>query len=289
MVVSGGRFGRVTGRPARALDAGRAIGLVVSDLDGTLWEQPEAIPERTLDAIAELERRGVPLLIATGRRVASTRDPLAVVGLAPPAVVLNGGLGLDLGSGERFHRGGFAPGDASAVLDAFLEWDVEPCVYVDHETRPVWVGEAPSTHRDHLSGFGRDVGTGELERVVCDEYVLAFGVLGITAERAEGVARALEGVATPHVSPDRQYGGHTVTVAPTGLSKWDGVEAYCDRIGIDPRTVLAIGDGPNDVELLERAAIAVVPEDAHADARATADHVVGRAADGGWADLLDLL
>ena len=81
------------------------IGLVVTDLDGTLWERPETIPERTLDAIAELERRSIPLLIATGRRVASTRDPLAAVGLAPPAVVLNGGLGVDLASGQRFHRG----------------------------------------------------------------------------------------------------------------------------------------------------------------------------------------
>ena len=45
------------------------IGLVVTDLDGTLWERPETIPERTLDAIAELERRSIPLLIATGRRV----------------------------------------------------------------------------------------------------------------------------------------------------------------------------------------------------------------------------
>jgi hypothetical protein len=265
------------------------IGLVVSDLDGTLWERPETIPERTLDAIAELERRGVPLLIATGRRVASTREPLAAVGLAPPAVVLNGGLGVDLESGERFHRGGFAPDDASAVLAAFLAWDVEPCVYVDHDTRPVWVGDTPSTHPEHLAGFGADVGVGPLARIVSDEYVLAFGVLGIDGEQALGVGRALETVATPHVSPDRQYGGHTVTVAPTGLSKWDGVEAYCSISGIESGTVLAIGDGPNDVELLERAAVAVVPDDAHDAARAIADHVVGRAVDGGWADVLDLL
>ncbi|MDX2380095.1 MAG: HAD family hydrolase [Acidimicrobiia bacterium] len=265
------------------------IGLVVTDLDGTLWERPETIPERTLDAIAELERRSIPLLIATGRRVASTRDPLAAVGLAPPAVVLNGGLGVDLASGQRFHRGGFSPVDAAGVLAAFLEWDVEPCVYLDDDMRPVRVGASPSTHTDHLAGFGRDVGVGQLERIVSDEHVLAFAVLGIGGEQAHGVGRALEGIATPHVSPDRQYGGHTVTVAPTGLSKWDGVEAFCADRGIDPGAVLAIGDGPNDTELLEGAVVAVVPEDAHDAARAIADHIVGRAAGGGWAELLDLL
>jgi hydroxymethylpyrimidine pyrophosphatase-like HAD family hydrolase len=266
-----------------------AIGLVATDLDGTLWERPESVPQRTQDAVAELGCRGVPLLIATGRRVASTRDPLAAIGLAPPAVVLNGGLGLDLSSGERFHRAGFAPNDAAAVLAAFAAWDVEPCVYVDHDVWPVRVGPSPSTHPEHLAGFGDDVDAGTLDRVVVDEYVLAFGVLGIPVDQAEGIGLALASVATPHVSPDRQYGGHTITVAPTGGSKWDGVEAFCVMHRIDPRTVLAVGDGPNDVELLERAAIAVAPEDAHPSARALADHIVGRAADGGWAELLDLV
>jgi hypothetical protein len=90
------------------------IQLVVSDLDGTLWERDDVVPERTQAALTELEARGVPLLIATGRRVASTRGPLAAIGLAPPAVVLNGGLGLDLATGRRFHRGGYAAGDARA-------------------------------------------------------------------------------------------------------------------------------------------------------------------------------
>lgn len=285
----GGRVRLVTDRPLRTTAATGTVGLVVTDLDGTLWERPDTIPERSLEAIAELDRRGVPLLIATGRRVASTRDPLAAVGLAPPAVVLNGGLGLDLGSGERFHRGGFRAGDALAVLAAFVEWDVEPCVYVDHDTRPVRVGASPSTHPEHLAGFGDEVGTDSLDRVVAEEHVLAFGVLGITGEQADGVGRSLASVATPHVAPDRQYGGHTITVAPTGGSKWDGVEAYCATRSIDSTGVLAIGDGPNDVELLDRAAVAVVPQDAHPTAHEHADHVVGRAADGGWADLLDLL
>jgi hydroxymethylpyrimidine pyrophosphatase-like HAD family hydrolase len=266
-----------------------AVELVVTDLDGTLWEQPDSVPRPTQAAISELARRDIPLLIATGRRVASTRDPLAAIGVAPPAVVLNGGLGLDLSSGERFHRGGFSSTEAAAVLGAFFEWDVEPCVYVDHDTRPVWVGRSPSTHPDHLAGFGDDVGVGPLERIVEDEYVLAFAVLGVGDEAAAGVGAALASLATPHVAADRQYGGFTVTVAPSGRSKWDGVEAFCDRRGIDSSAVLAIGDGPNDLELLQHAAVAVVPEDAHPTARAAADHVVGRAAHGGWAELLDLL
>ena len=78
-------------------------------------------------------------------------------------------------------------------------------------------------------------------------------------------------------------------VAPRGRSKWDGVAAFCAGQGLDPRAVMAIGDGPNDVELLANAAVAVVPHGAHPAVRRRAHHVVGRAEEGGWADILDIL
>ena len=268
---------------------GVRIELVVTDLDGTLWELETAIHDRTRAAILHLLDQTTPLLVATGRRVGSTRAPLAALGLAPPAVVLNGALGLDLASGDRFHRGGFVPEEAAAVLDAHLAHGIEPCVYVDHDDHPVWVSANPSTHPEHLASFDTDVASGDLRAVVGTERVLAFGVLGIDEDAAHRLGEDLTTVASPHVDRDRGYGGYAVTVAPRAQSKWDGVAAFCALHGLDPNAVLAIGDGPNDAELLDNAAIAVVPEDAHPAARRHADHVVGRARDGGWADILHLL
>lgn len=127
------------------------IELVVTDLDGTLWEQEEVLHDRTRAAVLHLiDQRTPPLLIATGRRVASTRDPLAAFGLAPPAVVLNGALGLDLASGERFHRGGFARSEGEDLHR-----------HVEHgSARPAPVGgdEAIGLAED---GRGDDEGIGE--------------------------------------------------------------------------------------------------------------------------------
>lgn len=270
------------GRPVRA-------SLVVTDLDGTFWERPGEIHGRTLAAVRGLAQREVPWMVATGRRVAATRAPLAEVGLAPAAVVLNGGLGIDLSTGERFHHGGFERGAARAVLAAFERHGVEPCVYIDHDLRPVWVGESPATHPAHLAGFGAEVTAGDLAAVVDEHDVLAFAVLGIDGHTATEIAATVGADGTCHVAGDRLYGGTTITVAPTTISKWDGVIAYCRWRGIDPGAVVAIGDGPNDEELLRNAAVAVAPVDAHPSAIGLADHVVGRAADGGWADLLEVL
>lgn len=269
-----------------------AIELVVTDLDGTLWDTSDidALHPRTAAAVKEVERRGYPILVATGRRLASTRSPLARFGMAPPAVVLNGAMVVDLATDERIHRHAFQPDDAAAVLAQFLAAGVEPCIYVEHDEVDVFVSENPSTHPEHLRSFGEWARIGDLDHIVATEPVLAFGVLAIPAGPATEVAAKLANIANAHLSDERQFsGGMTLTVAPPDLSKWEGVEAFCAARGLDPTKVLAIGDGPNDLELLDGAAIAVVPEDGHVDALARADHTVPRALHGGWAGLLDLL
>src|SRR3954464_12303190 len=104
------------------------VSLIVTDLDGTLWENESSIAASTLAALGHLAEAELPVLVATGRRVRSTRTPLAAVGWTPPAVVLNGSLGVDLASGQRFHRAGFATADAKEVLERFFAHGIHPCV-----------------------------------------------------------------------------------------------------------------------------------------------------------------
>ena len=265
------------------------IELVVTDLDGSLWFGDEETHPATVAAWQELERRGMPVLVATGRRVTSTRDPLARLGFAPPAVVMNGALVLDLRTGARYHRQPYTAGDARRVLEAFRLLGLEPCVYVDHAEVDVFVGENPSTHPAHLRSLGTTVARADLDDIVESVPVLMFGIMGRDADVLAEVSIALHGAAESHLAGSHQYGGHTFTVTPPGLSKWIGVVAYCTEAGIDPDRVIAIGDGPNDCELLTAASIAVVPSDACADALGLADHVVASPRDGGWAEILDLV
>lgn len=265
------------------------VDLVVTDLDGTLWFGAEETHPSTVAAWRELERRGIPVLVATGRRVTSTSTPLARLGFAPPAAVLNGALVLDLDTGERYRRQAYTADDASKVLDAFRALDVEPCVYVDHAEIDVFFGARPSTHPSHLQGLGSTGERADLEEIVIAHPVLMFGLVGHPPDRLAEISAALAGAAESHLSGPDQYGGHSFTVTPKGLSKWIGVVAYCQHAGLDPSRVLAIGDGPNDCELLAAAAIAVAPSDAFPQALAAADHLVDSPRDGGWAQILDLL
>lgn len=265
------------------------IDLVVTDLDGTLWHTDDRLHPRTTWGVRELGRSGIPLLVATGRRVGSTRGPLARFGLTPPAVVLNGAVALDLGTGERFHRFAFSAEDAAEVLGCFSARGLDPCVYVDHGDTEVFVSPSPSTHPGHLRQLGAAARVGDLLDVTATLPVLAFAIMGLADEVLGPVAELVSSVAVPYLDRSIDFGGGALTVAPRGLSKWVGVVAYCDLAGLDTGAVLAIGDGPNDIELLSNAKVAVAPEGAHPSLSAIAHHVVPSARDGGWASLLELL
>jgi hydroxymethylpyrimidine pyrophosphatase-like HAD family hydrolase len=263
-----------------------AVSLVVTDLDGTLWHTDDAIDPTVVAAVATLAERGVPLLVATGRRLATTRRPLASVGLTPPAVVLNGALGVDLATGDRFHRAPFPTDEARAVLRAFRSVGLDPVVYLDHPELDAVLSATPSTHPDHARAIGGD--PVDLDEVVATLPVLGFSMIGRPHAECVAARDAVGPRAETHLDRSLDFPGlATLTVAPEGQSKWDGVLAFCAAHGIDSSRVLALADGTNDVELLDGAAVRLVPEVAHQVALDRADHVIPAAADGGWVAVLD--
>ena len=273
---------------------GADVELVVTDLDGTFWDAGTNVHPSVLAAVAELERRGVPLLVATGRRLTTTRDPLAAAGLQPPAICLNGALGIDLATTQRFHRAPFSRDGALAAFDAFTSVGLNPVVYVDHPRFDVFLGPRPDTSARHVEDLGGTAGrrpsVAELRDTVADECVLGFSMIGVPFDAAEAAHAALTGVAEAHLDRSIDHPGFAaMTVAPLGQSKWDGVLAFCAHRGIDPSKVMAVADGPNDLELLAHAAVRVVPKVAHPDALALATTVIPSAEDAGWSEVPSLL
>jgi hydroxymethylpyrimidine pyrophosphatase-like HAD family hydrolase len=237
------------------------ISLVVTDLDGTLWDRHGQAHDLTLHALRELDRRGLPVLAATARRPASARQLMAANGFLLPAVLFDGSLGLDFTTGETFHRHAFEPSLAGAVLEALSRQGLEPCVNVDGSPRDVIVGARPSTHPAHLRFLEPWLRRGDLEATVRESPVLSFVICGRPRELLLPALEATRGLAAGSVSADLTYGGAMLSVRPPGVSKWNGVLAFCNARSLDPAGVLAVGDGDNDVELLESAAIACAVSD----------------------------
>ncbi len=267
------------------------IDLVVTDLDGTLWDRTGRVHPRTMKALDILAAASIPVLAATGRRAGSAWPVMERNSIALPTVLLDGALGRDFGAATAFHVAGFSPEAAAELLAVLEDLGVSACINVDDPGRDVVLGERPSTHPDHVRFLEKSLREEDPWTAVRTLNVLAFTLLGgepsSTRELAAAVTARVPVAAA--CSDDRTYGGLHLSFRPLGVHKWAGVLSYCAARGRDPTRVLAIGDSDNDVELLDGAAIAVVVADGSPVALERADHVVAPAAEGGWAGILERL
>ena len=266
------------------------IRLIATDLDGTFWGVDMVVPERHADAVRELASLGVTVLAATSRRPRIVRAAFGAAGLALPAVLLDGALGIDFRTEQRFHDAMFDSTVAAATLAVFRSVGLEPCLYVEDPDVDIIVSDNPATCPAHLAYIGDVARVDDLDTAVVARPVYAFSVLGLARERLEPAARLLieQGV---HVLlyAEPTYGAYGLIANAPGVSKWSGVDAYCRIAGIDAKEVLAVGDGDNDVEMLARAAVAVAVKGGTDKALEVADHVIDPPDEHGWFALLGLI
>lgn len=229
--------------------------VIVTDLDGTLWAHDLVVRPRTRAAVVELLEAGVPVLAATARRTRGARELLRENGLELPVVGLNGALGRHV-DGTSFHDAVFGRDAGLEAFAAFARHGLMPCVYVAEADVDVVLAPEPSTNPGHVA-YLQPVSRvdDDLEGVVRDEPVYGFSLLGLPPATLVPVVEDLEAAGIAYdLAPEPQWPGWSVNAMPRGVSKWSGIEAFCAAMGVACDGVLAVGDGSNDTEMLERAA-----------------------------------
>lgn len=266
------------------------IRLVATDLDGTFWNADMVVPDQHKDAVRELNSLGITVIAATSRRPRVVRSALVTAGIALPAVLVDGALGIDFRTEQRFHEAMFDPTVAVAVLAAFRAVDLEPCIYIEHPSVDIIVSDNPSTCSAHLAYIADVAHVDDLNATAADRPVYAFTVLGLARDRLLPAAHALKARgAEVMLYAEPVYGAYGLIVTPPGISKWSGVEAYCRLAAIDASEVLAVGDGENDITMLSRAAVAVGVKGGTAKALGVAEYFIDPPHQHGWASLVDLI
>jgi HAD superfamily hydrolase (TIGR01484 family) len=245
--------------------------LVALDVDGTIMGADGIIPDPVRAAVTALIDSGILVMLATGRTWSGTESIFTDLALPRgPAVCSNGAVTVRYPPMEVLKTVTF---DASEVVKAFLEHAPNTLVAVE---------ELGRGHR--VSGA---FPPGELqgESMIADiDDLIADPVTRV-------VLRDPSSTDTDFIKLAEQLGmqgcsyfvGYTawLDVVPEGVDKATGLTEAAGRYGIGADQVLALGDGRNDVEMLEWAGRGVAMGDAPDEVKLAADHVTGLFGDGG--------
>ncbi|MDX6358746.1 MAG: hypothetical protein QOH37_1800, partial [Nocardioidaceae bacterium] len=243
------------------------IRLVASDLDGTLVHSDGSITQRSRDALLAAERAGVAVVFVTGRPLRWATEVFEHVGGHGLAIVSNGALVWDVAAdGVRLTR------------------PIEPAV--GREVCRLLRDAVPGTHFAVEKLGGISLEEGFLERHPVPEGAVrgpleeifdapALKLLArheeLDAQEFWDHARAAAG--TDLVEITWSSGSSLLEMSAAGVTKASTLALLCAERGITADQVLALGDMPNDIPLLEWAGTSWAMANAHPTVRAVADHV----------------
>ncbi|KAL2517724.1 haloacid dehalogenase-like hydrolase family protein [Abeliophyllum distichum] len=253
---------------------------IFCDMDGTLLNSKSQISLSTAKALKEATSRGVKVVISTGKTRPAVINILKMVDLAgkdgiasefSPGVFVQGLLVYGRQGREIFRRN-LDPNVCREALLYSLKHKVPLIAF--SEDRCLTLFEHPlvdSLHTVYHEPKADIIPSVEQLLAGVDIQKVIF------LDTAEGVSTTLRpywAEATGDHASVVQAVPDMLEIVPSGTSKGSGVRMLLDHLGVTPKEVMAIGDGENDVEMLDLASLGVALSNGSEKAKAVAN-VIG--------------
>lgn len=258
--------------------------LVALDVDGTLlaWATGrggavDQLSEPVHRAVLAAAEAGAAVVLASGRSIHAMLPVLEALGLGTPedpvwAVAANGAVVFQYPPVEIVHEETF---DARPAVAAIL---------AQHPDVMVAVEERGIGYR-----LNQVFPPGELE----GEMIIADTDSLIAEPVSRVIIRDPEASVEDFVKLTEGLGLHGTNyvvgwtawldLSPIGVDKASGLQVVCDRLGVEAKDALAIGDGRNDKEMLVWAGRGVAMGQSVPEVKASADAVTGTVEEDGVA------
>jgi Cof subfamily protein (haloacid dehalogenase superfamily) len=259
------------------------------DLDGTILAPGAVLSERTITAVNRCVKRGLKIIIATGRAIEAAEPFRASLGAEGPMIYYNGAVVADMPEGRILRTTLLDKKKAEICVDISREMGIYCQLYLFTEKRIPLLAERDDPEREMYHKH-----TGILAELA--DLKEALGQSGLS-----GCVKAMF-LAEPELLAElrprlEERLGKSVYIAQTlrtflevmdvKVSKGQGLSFAMERLSLKREEAIAFGDEENDIPMFASAGFSVAPSNAKDTVKAKADLVVGSNADDGVAIFLE--
>lgn len=243
---------------AQARNEAESPHAVFVDIDGTLCDSRQRIPQSAIDALSEVRSKGHRLFACTGRSAPEVYPRFWDVGFEG----LVGGAGGYARVGNRVLVDERMPREHVEVLtalweelDAFYIWQGPDQMGPSDGYLDFFVPRAGKYPEDwieyaqSITPFIVDIGSGTFTKVTAYVPPEKASLERVTAALPAGYRAIIGSVGAAGYIP--------FEVVPERLSKAVGISAVCEHVGIPLSRTVALGDSNNDVEAVASAATGI--------------------------------
>ena len=260
--------------------------MIVLDLDGTLTNKDKIITPKTKQALMEAQKRGVKVVLASGRPtygVMPRAKELELETYGGYILSFNGGIILDCQTREIIFRKEHPVEANRRIIELAKEEQVDILTYQDeliitnNKENPYAKLESKINHLelkqvDDLASY-------------VDFAVPKFLMLddGDYLALVEARVKAALGKNFSVYRSDPYF----LEILPRGIDKAQSLEKLLQTLNMDRKQMIACGDGYNDISMIEYAGLGVAMENAVRPARNAADYVTRSNNDDGIAHVVE--
>ena len=253
------------------------VKLIATDLDGTLLHSDGTLTPRSLEALAAAEAAGLVVVFVSGRPPRWLHEVADATGHIGVAVSANGAVLYDMGRDETIRAHYLEPEELDALTRTLRAEFPAVTFAVEYGdgfgAEPEYVHEWAINPR--LDRRGQPIPPPLVAPLA--DVIAQRGVKLLAKDRAadvdEFLASAdalLEGRAT--VTHSSNHG--LLEIAAPGVTKGTGLAELAEMHGVTADEVVAVGDMPNDLPMLEWAGRSYAVANAHTAVRDAADEVL---------------
>lgn len=249
-----------------------AIKLVVSDIDGTLIDSTETIPQELTAIVQTCKEQGVVFSFATGRTKELTTKLVRTLGITDPYVISNGAC---IFQGETcLVSHSFSAEPLLPILRRADAAGLTVTLSDERRERALRLTDYVRAHQkfgDRFQSF-IDLDTFDwknarfVKAMFMDEH--RTGKIGAFREELLRDFGAQYWITT--------YADAAVELGPLGCNKKTGVQELAELLGVQQEKVMACGDYENDLEMVEYAGVGVAVQNACDLLKARADYVASK-------------
>jgi len=262
--------------------------MVATDVDGTLIDHDERVSDRTRAAVTALVADGVPFVLATGRPPRWVDPIVEGLGHAPLCVCANGAVLYDSATDRIL--GAYTLGIETLTRVAEIAERVLPgCGLAAervgasaHDAATPQFVSAPDYEHAWLNPDDTEVARHEV--VAAPAIKLLIRMRGADSGQMRAALAPFVGDQAD-ITYSTDHG--LIELSAPGVTKASGLVTVAQRLGIDRDRVIAFGDMPNDVPMLELAGHGVAMANGHAEAIAAANEVTSTNVEDGVARVLE--
>lgn len=248
------------------------IKIIFTDIDGTLFShKTNRVPESALNAIKELQKKGLKIFLCSGRNYYLIRKTGILDIIKPDGIVMMNGAAVQIGE-KIIYKYPIPEEVVNAMIKFSYRLKFGLTLIEESEGHINMIDDRVI---DAHAKYGTRFPQPRKFPIPYDRTVYQMIAFCDSFD---------ESLFLPHLKSCKaaRWDDYAVDIMPKDSDKAKGIMATLEYYGLDVKNAMSIGDGNNDLEMLLFTGVGVAMGNGNSDVKSVADYVTDDIDNDGW-------